>query len=78
MVADKGAPLVGVELVRQAAADNGFLEAVMKGARVGIFIVGGIGDQARMIVNDDTQMSGKSLFLSRDLQEGTGGKVDHP
>src|ERR1035441_8970479 len=42
---DEGLALVGVELARQPAAQNGFLESVMKSLGVGLGVISGKGDE---------------------------------
>jgi len=78
VVVDERAALVGVELAGQAPAPDGFLEAAMEAVRVGPQIISGVGQYARMVVNDGAQVRGRGFLLAGQMQEGTRGKVHHP
>lgn len=73
---DEGLALIGVKFAGQAAAEDRFLERVMKGLGVGVEIVGGERNQAGMIVNEDAELSGHALALDR--ESGAGREIDHP
>jgi hypothetical protein len=57
VIIDKGAALVGVELGRKPAAADRFFERLVKGLRVGLQKIAGVRNQARVIIDDDTQLS---------------------
>ena len=59
VVVGEGAALIGVELDRQTAAADGFLEGVMKALGVGMEVVGGEGDEPGVIVDDQAQVGGE-------------------
>ncbi len=77
VVADKGLALVGIELVGQAAAQDGLLEAVEESDGVAGEIIGGVGDEAAVVVNNDAELGGDGFALGS-AQGGAAGEVDHP
>ena len=78
VVIDERTPLIGVELARQTPPADGFLEAAMKAAGVGLEIISGVGHHSRMIIQDRAQVSRGGLFLSRQMEEGSRREVHHP
>ena len=50
----------------------------MKGWGVGAQVISGVGNEARVVVNDDAQGGGNGLGISRRVQRGARGKVGHP
>lgn len=73
---DEGAAIVAVELPGKPTAADGFLEAAQQRLGVSGQPVGGVGDQARVIIDDEAQMRGHRLGVQ--CQEWARGKVDHP
>jgi len=54
MVISERAALVGVEFSGQAAAAQSLLESLVEGLGVGPQIIGRIGNEPRVVVDDDT------------------------
>src|SRR5258708_15052609 len=78
MVISERAALVGVEFGGQAAAAQGFLEGLMEGLGVGSQEIRRIGNEPRVIVDDDTQERGDGLGPVGGAEVSAGGKVGHP
>src|SRR6266705_2075522 len=78
MVIGERATLVGVELGGQAAAAQSFLKGLMESLGIGPQVISRKRNEPRVIIDDDTQGSGKGLGPVGGLQVGAGGKVGHP
>ena len=59
--ANEGGTVVDVEFVREASTKDGFFEGMMEGFGVLPRVVGGVGKEARVLVDDDGEVSGKIL-----------------
>ena len=77
VVVDEGFALVGVELVRQAAAKNALFEAVQEAGRVAATVIRGVGDQAAVVVEQDAELGG-DYFAFEGAQGWAAGEVNHP
>ena len=73
---DEGLALVGVELARQTAAQNGFLESVMKSLGVGLGVISGKRDEPGVVIDQNTQM--RQQRLAADGEGWAGREVHHP
>src|SRR5258708_1830054 len=78
VIIDKGAALVGVELGRKPPTADRFFESLVKGLSVGLQKIAGVRNQARVIIDDDTQLGGEGFSLARRVEKRAGGKVHHP
>jgi hypothetical protein len=78
MVVGERSALIGVEFGGQAAAAQRFLEGLMEGLSVRPQEIRRIGNEPRVIVDDDTQESGNGFGPVGGVQIGAGGKVGHP
>jgi len=58
---DEGFALVGVELARQATAQNGFLESVMKSLGIGLGVISGKRDEPGVVIDQDYSATGSGL-----------------
>ena len=76
VVIDERAAVVSVELARQAAAAQRFLETDQQRLGIGRQPVGGRGDEARVIVDDQAQVRRHRLGVQR--QKRPRRKVHHP
>jgi hypothetical protein len=56
--AGKGLAQIGVELIGDTAPLNGFFERMVKGRGVGCGVIGARDNQARMIIQNQTQLCG--------------------
>ena len=77
MFADEGGTVVDVEFVREASTKDGFFEGMMEGFGVLPRVVGGVGDEARVLVDDDGEVGGEELAVRTD-EFGAGAEVGHP
>lgn len=78
VIVGERAALVGVELGGQPPPAQGLFERLVEGGRVRPEGISGIGNQARMVVPDDTQKGRQRLGISRRMQKGAGRKIGHP
>jgi hypothetical protein len=74
VVIGEGSALVGVELGGQAAAAQGFFERVMEGLGVGPQAIGRLRNEARVVVDEDTQEGGPGFAARGGVQVRAGGK----
>lgn len=56
---------------------DGLLEAVKEGDDVAGQVIGGVGDESAVVVEDDAELGGNGFVLVG-VQSGTGGEVNHP
>ena len=75
--ADEGGAVVDVEFVREASTKDGFFEGMMEGFGVLPRVVGGVGKEARVLVDDDAEVSGKVVAVETN-ELGAGAEVGHP
>ena len=75
--ADEGGSVVGVEFMGNAPTKNGLFEGVMKALGVLSWVVGRVGDEAAVVIDQDGQMGGDDLAL-RIGELGAGAEVGHP
>ena len=75
--ADEGGTVVDVEFVREASTEDGFFEGVMEGFGVLLGVIGCVGKEARVLVDDDGEVSGKILAVGTN-ELGAGTEVGHP
>ncbi len=73
---ERGA-VVDVEFVGEAPADDGFFESVVEGFGAFPEVVGGVGEEARMVIDDDGEVGGEGLAVRTD-EFGAGAEVGHP
>ena len=75
--ANKGGAVVGVEFVGDAAAEDGLFEGVVEALGVFARVVGGVGDEATVVVDDDGEVGGDDLALAVG-EFGSWAEVGHP
>ena len=75
--ANEGGTVVDVEFVREASAEDGFFEGVVEGFGVLLGVVGGVGEQARVLVDNDSEVSGEVVAVETN-ELGSGAEVGHP
>src|SRR6185503_495234 len=76
VLVDEGPSIIHVEFSGQTSSADALFEASQKRVNVGRQSIGPEGNQAGMIIDDQTQMSGAGL--GRHRQEGPGGEVGAP
>ena len=77
VVVDEGLALVGVELVWQASAQHTLFEAVQEAGRIAARVIGGVRDEAAVIVDQDTELGRDHVAFVR-AQRRAAGEVHHP
>ena len=75
--ADKRGSVVGVEFVGNASTKDGLLEGVMKALGVFARVVGGVCDEATVVIDEDGEVRGDDLALGTG-EFGAGAEVGHP
>ena len=75
--ANEWGTVVDVEFVGEASALNGFFEGVMEGFGAFSEVVGGIGEEACVVVDDDAEVGGEVFAVGLD-ELGAGAEVGHP
>lgn len=75
--ADEGRTVVRVELVRNTTTEDGLLEGVVKALRAFVQVVGRVGDESTVVIDEDGEVGGDGLAL-RGGELGTGAEVGHP
>ena len=63
MAVDKGFAVVGIKFSGKSTAQDGFLESVVKGFGVGLRIISREGDQAGVIIDQDTELSAQGFAV---------------
>jgi hypothetical protein len=75
--ANEGGAVVDIEFVREASTEDGFFEGVVEGLGAFPKVVGGIGEEAGVVVDDDGEVGGEELAVGTD-ELGSGAEVGHP
>src|SRR5207249_11080455 len=78
MIIGERAALVGVEFGGQAAAAQSFLKGMMESLGVSPQAISRIGNEAGVVIDDDTQESGNGFGPVGGRQIRAGGKIGHP
>ena len=77
MFADEGGAVVDVEFVGEASTEDGFFEGVVEGFSILLGVAGGLGEEARVVVDDDSEVSGEVVAVETN-ELGAGAEVGHP
>jgi len=75
--ANEGGAVVGVELVGEASAANDFFEGVVEALRVFARVVGGVGYESAVVVDDESEV-GREAFAFEGDEFRARAEVGHP